>query len=275
MIALSNPPDLFLRLMSDLKDFYCENDFLLDSKAVLLLSHNYQELQRAVTILDGYGDQYQEKTVCEYNGYKTLAAVSHCLISAATERGQEILAQVGNLNTVKHFVSSWTERFSRMTDILNIAAGIGDLNTEHTLFPQLPDSSDSKVMDISRRIINLDVSPFYGEIQSFYLKEDIKIFTAAMHKAMIFFYFYDQYKWKNCLKASKDYLESFQCLFDDELRSKKVVQISKDMGVDFAKKFFQMGETLLPKSMKKMLLLKVKTSFFIQVNNNDALVNEA
>ena len=62
MIALSNPPDLFLRLMSDLKDFYCENDFLLDSKAVLLLSHKYQELQRAVTILDGYGDQYQEKT---------------------------------------------------------------------------------------------------------------------------------------------------------------------------------------------------------------------
>ena len=152
-----------------------------------------------------------------------------------------------------------------MTDILNIGAGIRDLNTEHTLFPHLPDSSEAKVMEISRRIINLDVSPFYGEIQSFYLKEDINIFTAVLHKAMVFYYFYDKYKWTNWAKASKDYLETVQCLFDDELRSKKVVQTSKEMGVDFAKKFFQMGESLLPKSMKKLVLPKVKTSLFIQV----------
>ena len=203
---------------------------------------------------------------CEYNGYKTLASVSHSLVATATERGQSIVAGVANLNTVKHFLSTWTERFSRMTDILEIAGGIRDLNTEHSLFPQLPDSSDSKVMDISRRIINLDVSPFYGEIQSFYLQEDINSFTSVLHKAMVFYYFYDKYEWTNYLKASKDYLENVQCLFDDELRSKKVVQISKEMGVDFAKKFFQMGESLLPKSMKKLVLPKVKTSLFIQVN---------
>ena len=265
MITPTNPPDLFLKLMSDLQEVYCENDFLLDRKAVSLLSHKYQELQRGVTILAGYGEEYQERTVCEYNGYKSLASVSRCLVVVATERGQAILRQVGNLNTVKLYLSAWIERFSRMTDILNIAAGIRDLNTGQTLFPQLPDSSDSKVMDISRRIINLDVAPFYGEIQSFYLKEDIKIFTSVMHKAMIFFYFYNNYEWTNYIKASKEYLENVQCLFDDELRSKKVVQISKEMGVDFAKKFFQMGESLLPKSMKKLVLPKVKTSFFIQV----------
>ena len=266
MIALTNPPDLFLKLLSDLTDIYCENDFLLDSKAVAVLSYKYQELSRAVTILEGYGGEYEESVACDYNGYKTLASVSHSLVAAATQRGQSIVAGVGNLNTVKLFLSAWTERFSRMTDILDIAAGIRDLNTHHSLFPQLPNSSQSKVMEISRRIINLDVSPFYGEIQSFYLKEDINIFTSVLHKAMVFYYFYNKYEWTNYVKASKDYMENFQCLFDDELRAKKVDQISKEMGVDFAKKFFQMGESLLPKSMKKLVLPKVKTSIFIEVN---------
>ena len=267
MIALSAPPDLFLALLSDLEDLYCENNFLLDSEAVAVLSYKYQDLTRAVTILEGYGAEYCETVACHYNGYKTLASVSNSLVAAATQRGQSIVAGVGNLNTVKLFLSAWTERFSRMTDILEIAAAIRDLNTQHSLFPQLPDSSHSKVMEISRRIINLDVSPFYGEIQSFYLKEDINTFTSVVHKAMVFYYFYNKYEWTNCVKASKDYLENVHCLFDDELRSKKVVQISKEMGVDFAKKFFQMGESLLPKSMKKLVLPKVKTSIFIEVNN--------
>ena len=262
---LSPCDDPFLKLLSDLRDVYCENDFLLDSKAVLVLSSRYQELTGAVTLLDGFGAEYGETVGCDYNGYKTLVSVTNTLIADATERGQSVVAGVANLKTVKHFLSAWSERFSRMTDILDIAAGIRDLNTDQTLFPQLPDSSHSKVMEISRRIITLDVSPFYGEIQSFYLKEDINIFTSVLHKAMVFYYFYDKYEWTNCLKASKDYLENVQCLFDDELRSKKVVQISKEMGVDFAKKFFQMGESLLPKSMKKLVLPKVKTSFFIQV----------
>ena len=266
MIGVSSPPDLFLKLLSDLTDLYCERDFLLDRKAVAVLSYKYQDLTRAVDLLEGYGAEYEESVACDYNGYKTLASVSLSLVAAATERGQDIVRGVGNLNTVKLFLSAWTERFSRMTDILDIAAGIRELNTQQSLFPQLPDSSDSKVMEISRRIINLDVSPFYGEIQSFYLQEDINIFTSVLHKAMVFYYFYNKYEWKNYLKASKDYLANVQCLFDDELRSKKVVQVSKEMGVDFAKKFFQMGESLLPKSMKKLVLPKIKTSFFIQVN---------
>ena len=126
MIALSNPPDLFLRLMSDLKDFYCENDFLLDSKAVLLLSHKYQELNRGVTILDGYGDQYQEKTVCEYNGYKTLAAVSHCLISAASERGQEIWRGDRNGNVKNRRGDRKFEEVAGM-EMLRIGEGTGNL----------------------------------------------------------------------------------------------------------------------------------------------------
>ena len=45
---LSPCDDPFLKLLSDLRDVYCENDFLLDSKAVLVLSSRYQELTGAV-----------------------------------------------------------------------------------------------------------------------------------------------------------------------------------------------------------------------------------
>ena len=147
----------------------------------------------------------------------------------------------------------------------NVSLDLHKLSPAGSLFPKLPDSSTSNMLEISRRIINLDVSPFYGEIQSFHLNGDIKIFTGMLHKAMVFYYFYYSYDWKSSVKTAKNYLENVQSLFDDELRSKKVVQISKEMGVDFAKTFFGLGENMLPKSMKKLVLPKVKTSVFIQV----------
>ena len=151
------------------------------------------------------------------------------------------------------------------TEILTFSSDIRKLNTGWSLFPDNPDSTSAEAMEISRRVINLDPSPFYGEIQSFHLKGDIKIFTAMLHKAMLFYYGYSHYQWKDPMNATKNWMENVKCVFDDQLRSKKVVDISKEMGVLFAKDFFQMGEALLPKSLKKLVLAKVKTSVFIEV----------
>ena len=120
-------------------------------------------------------------------------------------------------------------------------------------------------MEISRRVINLDVSPFYGDIQSFHLKGDIKMFTAMLHKAMLFYYGYSKCQWKEPVITTKTWLENLKCVFDPDLRSKKVVEISKEMGIIFAKDFFQMGESLLPKALKKLALSKIRTSVFIEV----------
>lgn len=94
------------------------------------------------------------------------------------------------------------------------------------------------------------------------------MFTAMLHKAMLFYYGYSNCQWKEPVITTKTWLENLKCVFDPELRSKKVVEISKEMGIIFAKDFFQMGESLLPKSLKKLALPKIKTSVFIEVTHS-------
>lgn len=118
------PPDAFHKALSDIRRVYCEDDFLLDNKAVDKLGTKYDELRATVMEVETNLGKYQEEAGCQYNGYKTLAGVSLNLTVLATEDGQSILSRVAKLSTVKVFLARWSERFSRMTDILNIAIGL-------------------------------------------------------------------------------------------------------------------------------------------------------
>ena len=119
----NSPSDKFLQILSDVEKVYCEDDFLLETKTVAMLGFRYSELNRAVAALEEDIGKYCESSGCQYNGYGTLAAVSRSLIQIAEEKGESILSRVANLSQVKLFIKGWSEKFARMTDILNIAAG--------------------------------------------------------------------------------------------------------------------------------------------------------
>ena len=118
------PPDAFQTALSDIRRVYCEDDFLLDNKAVDTLATKYDELRVTVKEVESNLGKYQEEAGCQYNGYKTLAGVSLNLTVLATEEAQSIVSRVAKLSSVKLFLARWSERFSRMTDILNIALGL-------------------------------------------------------------------------------------------------------------------------------------------------------
>ena len=124
MIVRDIPPDGFMEILSGVRKVYCEDDFLLHSKSVAALGFSYDELNKAVTVLEENAEKYQAEAASPYNGYNTLTGVARSLVDLAIEDGQSVLDRVANLNTVKQFLRMWCERFSRMTDILNIAAGL-------------------------------------------------------------------------------------------------------------------------------------------------------
>ena len=55
------PPDAFQTALSDIRRVYCEDDFLLDNKAVDTLATKYDELRVTVKEVESNLGKYQEE----------------------------------------------------------------------------------------------------------------------------------------------------------------------------------------------------------------------
>ena len=79
-------------------------------------------------------------------------------------------------------------------------------NPENCLFPANADCKSEKIVELSKKIMEVDATPFYGDIQSkkklnrvsyfflflgdiqsFHLKGDCRMFTKFLHYAIIFY----------------------------------------------------------------------------------------
>ena len=105
--------------------------------------------------------------------------------------------------------------------------------------------------------MNLDVSSFYGELQSFHLKGDCYLFTKFLHMVMIFYGDNIQLS----LKTIKQFLTNMRSLVNDELLAKRVVEVSKTMDIALAKSFYSLGESFMTTSVKPVEKIKHSVNF--------------
>ena len=119
------------------------------------------------------------------------------------------------------------------------------LEPSSNLFPAKPDCTKDQIQALSRQMLSLDVTPFYGEIQAFHLSGDCGYFTRMLHNLMIFYC--DHYELK--FESVSTLLSNLQCLFDEDRLSKKVVDVSRVMDIKSAKSFYSLGENPIIKAL--------------------------
>ena len=133
---------------------------------------------------------------------------------------------------------------------ISLFTGMTSLEPSANLFPAKPDCTKEQIQALSRQMLSLDVSPFYGEIQAFHLAGDCGYFTRMLHSLMIFYC--DNYELK--LESVSTLLSNLQCLFDEDRLSRKVVDVSRVMDIKSAKSFYSLGENPILKALNNQSL---------------------
>ena len=135
--------------------------------------------------------RYDGKTKVAANGYRSIVKVTEQLINQCVETGDKIVFKVSNINLVKEYLKTWTKALGIMKDILEMTMDIMELSYNDQLFPEKPNCQTTNVMKLSERLMNLDVSPFYGDLSAFHLKGDCsqlgRLLTIAMAAYSDFF----------------------------------------------------------------------------------------
>ena len=213
-----NINDELLDHLNKIKRLYCENDFLIPSSSVHSLVFRYQEMMLVSERLQASTGHLTSVLKCRENGFTSLETVKTKLVDISIIKARNIISKVANVSTVNKFLTLWTKSFSTMTTILETALQVFNINPQVTLiimlqesekkknyffclfrkknnfyyvqgvlFPAKPDCRSEEIMEISQKIINIDVSCFYGELQSFHLRGDCAFFTRCLHSFMLFY----------------------------------------------------------------------------------------
>ena len=202
-----NINDELLDQLNKIKRLYCENDFLIPSSSVHSLVFRYQEMMLVSKRLQASTGHLTSVLKCQDNGFTSLETVKTKLVDISIIKARNIISKVANVSTVNKFLTFWTKSFSTMTTILETALQVFNINPQVTLlimlqeserktkknsvqgvlFPAKPDCRSEEIMEISKKIINIDVSCFYGELQSFHLRGDCAFFTRCLHSLMLFY----------------------------------------------------------------------------------------
>ena len=149
-----------------------------------------------------------------------------------------------------------------------MSSGITSLEPSANLFPARPDCTREQVQSLSRQMLDMDVSPFYGEIQAFHLTGDCGTFTRMLHNLMIFYC--DNYELK--LGSLSTLLSNLQCLFDEDRLSRKVVDVSRVMDIKSAKSFYSLGENPLLNALNKS---QIKQNIEVKIPIGDLWTDSA
>jgi hormone-sensitive lipase len=247
-----------------LKDIYCdENDHLIKSNHVKSFKLKIVNIDKHVKTLSENVLRYDGKTKIEANGYRSIVNVTELLISRCVKNGQQIVSKVSKIKQVKEYLKSWNSTLKAIKDLLEMGVEIMELGKNGMLYPDKPDCQNEKVADLSKRLLNLDVTPFYGDLTGFHLIGDCSQMARILNIAMASYS--DLYggtmikKFQNLKKLHYGY---YYATSNDDLAN-KIVKASRSMQVDFAQSFYNMGEFPMVKRLK--LLPKVSTSYLMNL----------
>ena len=247
-----------------LRDIYCdENDHLINRKDVKQFKIRILNVDKNTKHLHLNASRFDGKIHKELNGYRSLIRVTELLVNRCVKTGQQIVSKVSNVKLVKEYLKAWISPLNVISKLLELAVEIMELASDDMLYPDKPNCQSPKVVELSKKLIDLDVTPFYGELLGFHLKGDCsqmgRVLNVALASMSDFFEGTMINKFKNLKKLHYGY---YYATNNDDL-AKKVVEASRSLQVDFAQTFYNMGEYPLMKSLKAVP--KVSTSYLMNL----------
>ena len=185
-------------LHQDIADNCLENEIKLGTDLETLVT-NFQALQKITVSLKIDVESYDSKTGTKANGYRSLirvvgTVVRHCVDLLETVKHQ--LSTLGYASSeVREDLITWVSVIERLIEILQVAQEIKSHNSE--LYPKYPDSQSDFVVETSKKALQMDLTPFYGNALAFHLRGDSR---KMMHPMAIFMASYSDIYGKNVLR---------------------------------------------------------------------------
>ena len=232
-------------LSKDIKESCLELvDQSLETDLEPLVNH-VRVLQKLVGKIKINIECYDSKTGTKANGYRSLTRVVGTLVLHCSEILETVKHQQSTLGyvaaEVKDDVGTWISVLERMIDVLELAVELKSFNDK--LYPDKPNSSSSDVVQLSKKALDLDLTPFYGSALGFHLRGDSR---RMMHPLAISMASYSDIYGGSIFGKIKRLRESGYCwsyINDPKALSQKVVENSKNLQVDFAQSFYNMSES--------------------------------
>ena len=199
MSRLADP--VFEEVYSLHKDIH-ESCIGIDSKLQADLEplvKNFQALQKITVSLKIDIDSYDSKTGTKANGYRSLIRVVGTVVRHCVDLLETVKHQLSTLNyastEVREDLDTWVPVIERLIEILQVAQEIKSVNSD--LYPEYPDSQSAFVVETSKKALQMDLTPFYGNALAFHLRGDSR---KMMHPMAIFMASYSDIYGKNVLR---------------------------------------------------------------------------
>merc|ERR1711874_882724 len=209
------------------------------------LVENFRTLQKLTNSLKKNVDSYDSKTGTKASGYRSLIRVVGTVVRHCVDLLETVKHQLSTLNyastEVREDLDTWVSVIERLIEILQVAQEIKSVNSD--LYPEHPDSQSAFVVETSKKALQMDLTPFYGNALAFHLRGDSR---KMMHPLAIFMASYSDIYGGSLFGKIKRLRDSGYCwsyILDPKQLSKKIVDNSRSLGVDFAQSFYNMGES--------------------------------
>jgi len=262
MSRLADPHyDDIYSLSKDIKEHCLEGDDLdLESSLEPMLSH-FRELQKLTGKLKINIDKYDSKTGTKANGYRSMIRVVATLVRHCSEILETVKHQQSTLGyvakEVREDVETWISVLKGMIDILELTVEIKSYNEK--LYPDTPDSQDPQVVNWAQKVLSFDLTPFYGSALGFHLRGDSR---RMMHPLAISMASYSDIYGGSIFGKIKRLRESGYCwsyINDPKALSRKIVDSSRNFGVDFAQSFYNLPESDWVSKIKSVPPIRTST----------------
>jgi len=252
------------RVCQNLRHIYCdEKDQLIKRININAFKVRVLNIDKNTRTLAANAPRFDGKINKEVNGYRSVVKVTEELIARCAKKGEKIVSDMSNANHVKEYLKAWTSPLNTIDQLLEIAVEIMLLARDGMLYPDNPDCQTEKVKELNRKLLNLDVTSFYGELLGFHLKGDCSTMGRLMNIGMAYYAdFFGGTLIEKALSLKKLHYGYYYAT-NNEFLANRVVEASNSMQVDFAQSFYNMAEFPLVNSVK--ILPKVSTSHLMNI----------
>ena len=266
MSRLADPAfDDIYCLSKDIKENCLEDlDEVLETELEPLVNH-VRALQKLISKIKINIESYDSKTGTKANGYRSLTRVVGTLVLHCSEILETVKHQQSTLgyvaSEVKDDIKTWILVLERMIDVLELAVEIKSFNDK--LYPDKPDSAAAEVIQLSKKAMDLDLTPFYGSALGFHLRGDSR---RMMHPLAISMASYSDIYGGSIFGKIKRLRESGYCwsyINDPKALSQKVVENSRNLQVEFVQSFYNMPESDWVLKIKTVPPIKTSITFKI------------
>ena len=171
--------------IQSMRRIYCDgNDHLIrknyvDSFKVLLL-----DLEQEAVYLRSNCSRFDGKTNMKANGYRSALKVTEKWISECFQEGHEIVSRIKDIRTLKRYLKHWIHVLLGLLSLLKISRTmiVPSYNERH--FPDIPESPDvtsKEIRKLIEKLLQLDTTPFYGDLSSCHLMGGLFYFWVSAH----------------------------------------------------------------------------------------------